>query len=45
MILIESLIESIGQPIYTGPPQRYFIFAAVGVVFALKREERSQVLE
>ena len=38
MILIESLVESIGQPVYTAPPQCYFVFAAIGIVFALKRK-------
>lgn len=40
MILIESLMESIGQPIYSGPPHMYFIFASVGIVYAMKKKER-----
>jgi len=37
MILIESLLESIAAPVYTGPPQFYFIFSAIGICYAFKK--------
>jgi hypothetical protein len=38
MIVIESLIESVAAPVYVSPPFSFFVFGAVGIAFALRRE-------
>jgi hypothetical protein len=35
MIIIESLVESIAQGVYTAPPLAYFIFGSVGICYSL----------
>lgn len=40
MVLIESLVESIAQSVYVGPPMYYFVFGAIGVCYSLKHTSR-----
>lgn len=36
MVFVESLVESLASPIYTHPPEMYFIFGSLGFAFALQ---------
>lgn len=40
MILVESMIESIAQPIYVAPPPNFFVFGALGISYALYAHTR-----
>lgn len=35
MILVEAVVESIADPVFCAPPQYFFIFASLGVVYSL----------
>ncbi len=37
MMLIESLFESIANPIYTSPPYHFFLFGSIGICYALNK--------
>ncbi len=37
MMLIESLIESIANPVYTSPPYHFFLFGSIGICYALSK--------
>lgn len=41
MVLIESLVESIAQPVYVAPPIVYFIFGSVGISYSLMRKQET----
>ena len=41
MIMIESLVASVAQPVFTSPPMVYFVFGAMGICFALKAEGKN----
>jgi len=39
MILAEGLVESLAEAVFVGPPQFFFIFAAMGVTFSLQKKK------
>ncbi len=42
MILVESIVESIAQPIYVAPPPNFFVFGAIGISYALYAHTRQR---
>ncbi|QDY44779.1 hypothetical protein FK545_02350 [Planococcus glaciei] len=40
LVMVQALVESIGEPIFNGAPQNVFIFITVGIAFSILNSTR-----
>lgn len=42
LVMVQALVESIGEPIFNGAPQNVFIFITVGIAFSILNSTRNR---